>query len=40
MTLDNGLATPTMKIKRNEVRKYFKDVIARLYEQTKIPSKI
>lgn len=33
MTLENGLATPTMKIKRQEVRKYFKDVIANLYDE-------
>jgi hypothetical protein len=31
MTLENGLATPTMKIKRQEVRKYFKHVIDNLY---------
>ena len=34
-SLENGLATPTMKIKRIEVRKHFKDVIEKLYSDYK-----
>ena len=33
MTLQNGLATPTMKIKRFEVRKLFRDKINELYKE-------
>ena len=33
MTLENGLATPTMKIKRQEVRKYFQETITNLYKE-------
>lgn len=43
MSLENGLATPTMKIKRVQVRIFFNDVIKRLYDQpadSKINSKI
>ncbi|MGD2019439.1 MAG: AMP-dependent synthetase/ligase [Thiohalocapsa sp.] len=31
-TIDNGLQTPTMKIKRNQVLERFQDVVARMYE--------
>jgi long-subunit acyl-CoA synthetase (AMP-forming) len=40
LTLENGLATPTMKVKRNEVRNYFKKVIEDLYAETKLWSKL
>lgn len=33
MSLENGLTTPTMKIKRLECRKYFKDIVAKLYDE-------
>lgn len=33
MSLENGLATPTMKIKRIQVRNFFRDVIDNLYDQ-------
>jgi long-chain acyl-CoA synthetase len=32
-SLENGLATPTMKVKRNEVRNYFKKQINEMYEE-------
>ena len=32
-SLDNGLTTPTLKLKRVNLRKYFKDVIDKLYEE-------
>jgi long-subunit acyl-CoA synthetase (AMP-forming) len=38
MSLENGLATPTMKIKRQEVRKYFQTTIAEMYNE-KLESK-
>ena len=39
MTLENGLATPTMKIKRQEARKFFQEIITNLYkENTEIPN--
>ena len=37
MSLENGLTTPTMKIKRLECRKHFKDIIAKLYEEKLTP---
>jgi long-chain acyl-CoA synthetase len=33
MSLENGLATATMKIKRYEVRKHFKDTISAMYQE-------
>ena len=30
-SIENGLATPTMKVKRIEVRKHFKTIIDNLY---------
>ncbi|CAF0824515.1 unnamed protein product [Brachionus calyciflorus] len=33
MSLENGLATPTMKIKRAQVRSYFKNIIQNLYNE-------
>lgn len=43
LSLENGLATPTMKIKRVKVRIFFNDVIQKLYDRSvdfKINSKI
>jgi long-chain acyl-CoA synthetase len=34
-TLENGLATPTMKIKRDQVRRQFKKIIDNLYSELK-----
>jgi len=40
-SLENGLATPTLKLKRVDLRKHFKDVIGKLYEEMpKAKSKI
>ena len=35
-SLENGLATPTMKIVRHEVRRKFKDTIEALYKWTSV----
>ena len=32
-SLENGLVTPTMKIKRFELQKYFSNTIDKLYKQ-------
>ena len=38
MSLENGLTTPTMKLKRVQVRNHFKDIIAKLYAEEIPPS--
>jgi long-chain acyl-CoA synthetase len=32
-SLDNGLATPTLKLKRINLRNYFKNVVSDLYDE-------
>ena len=40
MTVENGLTTPTLKIKRIQVRNHFKDVVAQLYQDKNVQSKL
>ena len=32
-SLENGLATPTLKLKRINLRVYFKNIVSRLYDE-------
>ena len=32
-SLENGLTTPTLKLKRINLRVYFKDIVASLYDE-------
>jgi len=38
-SIENGFLTPTMKVKRNELQKHYKDVVIQLYAEPRLDAK-